>query len=330
MSFKKKIRKMTAMLLTVGMLTSLVPQNFAFAAEQASETDATEQETSEEKTGEVTSAFDKTYEGVDTKGLDFSSCELLIATEDTSIFTADTEVVSEYDGVYLTRYPDAETAKNAYTYYYDKADLVDVNSVIKASENGDENKTEDEEEQSSDDEDVPQQKETDKIEPSEEVADEDYSEADMSNLNKGDDAIANLNDVDFDETTDEKNPYKGFIALIDTGAKKEGIVKEAVSLIGDETDDDNGHGTNMVKAITDANKDAKVISVKALNKDGKGNVSDVYAAIKYAIELKVSVINLSMASLIAFLSPGSIMNPFVPSSNISGIPPTLVLIIGSS
>lgn len=297
MSFKKKIRKMTAMLLTVGMLTSLMPQNFAFAAEQASETDATEQETSEEKTGEVTSAFDKTYAGVDTTGLDFSSCELLIATEDTSIFTADTEVVSEYDGVYLTRYPDAETAKNAYTYYYDKADLVDVNSVIKASENGDENKTEDEEEQSSDDEDVPQQKETDKTEPSEEVADEDYSEADMSNLNKGDDAIANLNDVDFDETTDEKNPYKGFIALIDTGAKKEGIVKEAVSLIGDETDDDNGHGTDMVKAITDANKDAKVISVKALNKDGKGNVSDVYAAIKYAIELKVSVINLSMASV---------------------------------
>ena len=297
MSFKKKIRKMTAMLLTIGMLTSLMPQNFAFAAEQASETDATEQETSEEKTGEVTSAFDKTYEGVDTKGLDFSSCELLIATEDASIFTADTEVVSEYDGVYLTRYPDAETAKNAYTYYYDKADLVDVNSVIKASENGDENKTEDEEEQSSDDEDVPQQKETDKTEPSEEVADVDYSEADMSNLNKGDDAIANLNDVNFDETTDEKNPYKGFIALIDTGAKKEGIVKEAVSLIGDETDDDNGHGTNMVKAITDANKDAKVISVKALNKDGKGNVSDVYAAIKYAIELKVSVINLSMASV---------------------------------
>lgn len=288
---------MTAMLLTVGMLTSLMPQNFVFAAENASETDATEQTVPEEKSGEVTATFDQAYDGVDTEGLDFSSCELLIATEDAGIFTEDTEVVSGYDGVYLTRYPNAETAKNAYTYYYDKADFVDVNSVIKASENGDDNKTEDEE-NSSDDEDVPQQKESDKTEPSEEVANDGHGEADMSNLNKGDDAIANLNDVDFEETTDEKeNPYKGFIALIDTGAEKKGIVKEAVSLIGDETEDDNGHGTDMVKAITDANKDAKVISVKALNKDGKGNVSDVYAAIKYAIELKVSVINLSMSSV---------------------------------
>ncbi|MBR6223218.1 MAG: hypothetical protein IKQ71_07255 [Lachnospiraceae bacterium] len=52
----------------------------------------------------IVPTFDKTYPGVSTAGLDFSSKELLIGTSDSSIFTADTEVISELNGVYLTRY----------------------------------------------------------------------------------------------------------------------------------------------------------------------------------------------------------------------------------
>ena len=56
------------------------------------------------KEEEIAPTFDHLYDGVSIDGLDFSSCELLIATTDISIFTADTEVVSGYNDIYLTRF----------------------------------------------------------------------------------------------------------------------------------------------------------------------------------------------------------------------------------
>ncbi|MFQ9548158.1 MAG: hypothetical protein ACLRZ6_10275 [Lachnospiraceae bacterium] len=41
--------------------------------------------------------------------------------------------------------------------------------------------------------------------------------------------------------------------------------------------------------------DVSILSIKALGADGTGSVSAVYAAIQYAIDKKVSVINLSMS-----------------------------------
>ena len=311
---KRKLRKMTSLILAFGMIVSLTPSSvwaegtptdspvIEGSSEETTETTeaATEVETTEATTEatteqqptdktEIIPTFDKIYNDVNVDGLDFGSCELLIATEDASIFTADTEVVSEYDGVFLTRYPDAEQTKSAYTYYYDKADMVDVNSKIKINDNESDNK-DDTEEVAEDDEDVPQQETT--IENSDEaITNEGHGEADLTNINKEDESLANLNEID------KIKDYSGFIALIDTGAKKENNVKESISLIGDKADDDNGHGTKMVEAITSVNKDAKILSIKALDKDGTGNVSDVYAAINYAIDAKVSVINLSMSSI---------------------------------
>ena len=188
---------------------------------------------------------------------DFSSKELLIATSDPGIFTEDTEVVSEYMGIYLTRYPDKKATEEAYYRYLKIADYVDVNSEIKAADK--------------------EEKEDDP--------------ADLSELNTGDDAFSNVNEL-------KVKDYSGCIALIDTGALTSNVVK-SISVIGDETADDNGHGTKMAEQIASVNPDAKILSIKALDNNAAGNLADVYAAIMFAIESNVAIINLSMASVAA-------------------------------
>ena len=228
--------------------------------EEVTEEVTTEEVTTEEVTTEKVTTeeviekkatFTEPIEGVDTTWIDFSSKELLIGTEDPSIFTWDTEVVSEYNGVYLTRYESEEVTRNAYTYYYNKADFVDANVVFTVQDN--------------------------------------EESADLSQLNEGDDAISNLNDMDA-ETVPSKT-----IAVIDTGINASDLVG-SVSVLGGDASDDNGHGTRMYEYIKDECPDAKILSIKAMGSDGKGQISDVYAAIQYAIESKVDIINLSISA----------------------------------
>ena len=65
---------------------------------------------------------------------DFSCCELLIATSDINIFTENTQVLSEYNGIYLVSFSSAEETAEAYNYYLENADMVEINSVVKANE----------------------------------------------------------------------------------------------------------------------------------------------------------------------------------------------------
>ena len=85
------------------------------------------------------------------------------------------------------------------------------------------------------------------------------------------------------------------IALIDTGAEEE-HVKKAVSMIGDDSADHNGHGTRMASYIVKENEQVSIVSVKAIGDDGRGDVSAVYAAIEYAITQNVRVISLSASA----------------------------------
>jgi len=84
------------------------------------------------------------------------------------------------------------------------------------------------------------------------------------------------------------------IALIDTGVNTGAAA--SVSIIGDDVSDENGHGTAMAEIILSENPDASILSVKALGADGSGDVSAVYAAVKYAIEARVSIISLSVCA----------------------------------
>lgn len=87
--------------------------------------------------------------------------------------------------------------------------------------------------------------------------------------------------------------YTDTIAMIDTGAA-DADVEESVSMLGEDTSDENGHGTEMVKYMKEVNKDVHVLSIKALDGNGHGDAASIYAAIEYAISKNVKVINLSL------------------------------------
>lgn len=82
------------------------------------------------------------------------------------------------------------------------------------------------------------------------------------------------------------------VAVIDTGSN---LANESYSVIGDDTNDYNGHGTSMSNIILDNTSDAYIISIKALGDDGHGEMSNVYAAVQYAMDMDVDVILLAMS-----------------------------------
>lgn len=90
------------------------------------------------------------------------------------------------------------------------------------------------------------------------------------------------------------NPEKYNIAVIDTGATN---ADKMVSVLGDDGKDNNGHGQKMIDIIKTYAPNSKVLSIKAINNDGIGTVSSVYAAIKLAMDENVDIINLSISAL---------------------------------
>lgn len=86
---------------------------------------------------------------------------------------------------------------------------------------------------------------------------------------------------------------KDVIALIDTGT--DGSTVDAVSFVDNDVTDNNGHARKMVKTIRKQNKNAKILALKALDDNGKGTTASVVAALQYAIDSHVSVINMSFS-----------------------------------
>ena len=188
--------------------------------------------------------------------IDFSTKRLLLAI-DPALIVDPEHILSSYEGVHLLQYEDAETARNAYSYYYGKAAFVEPDTVIAAADgNADQHAV--------------------GTDPMSEAANP-FSE--------------------LQEAVESSSAAAGnVIALIDTGVNDDPSVIEWVSMIGDRATDDNGHGSNMAALIRQQNPDAKILSIKALGADGTGDVSAVYAAMKYAIERGVSIIALPMAA----------------------------------
>ena len=94
------------------------------------------------------------------------------------------------------------------------------------------------------------------------------------------------------DVTDSTSSKK-LVALIDTGVNGD-IAARSVNLTDDADGDANGHGTRMAQAISQASDGrAVILSIKAFNDDGTASLANVYAAVKYAIEAKVDIINIS-------------------------------------
>lgn len=86
---------------------------------------------------------------------------------------------------------------------------------------------------------------------------------------------------------------KDAIALIDTGT--DGSTVDAVSFVDNDVTDNFGHATKMIKTIRKQNKNAKILALKALDDNGKGTTASVVAALQYAIDSRVSIINMSFS-----------------------------------
>ena len=219
-------------------------------------TEESSEETTEETTEEVEEielvVFDHYFTEINESLV--QTPDLLIQTNDPSIFTKNTNVVSNYDDVYVISCSSVEEARFVYSYYVDKvSNITDMSNVMSIA--------------------------TEDVEETEEVVED---VADLDNLNEGNDAIANLDNI-------EISNYSGYIALIDTGANADANF----SVVGDDTSDSNGHGTQMLNYIKEENPNAKVMSIKVFN-GSSTSAADVYAGIKLAIDSNVSVINLSL------------------------------------
>ena len=99
--------------------------------------------------------------------------------------------------------------------------------------------------------------------------------------------IANIEPID--------SQGRPIIAVIDTGISGEGADK-AVSIVDDDPQDYNGHGSDMIEIIRANAPDAYILSVKAFNADGKAPADAIYMAMRYAIDAGADVINMSFAA----------------------------------
>mgnify|MGYP002601839928 CR=1 FL=1 len=118
--------------------------------------------------------------------------------------------------------------------------------------------------------------------------DDDVETTDTVSTDVLDTAINKANDKTVKDYTG-----KDVIALIDTGT--DGSTVDAVSFVDNDVTDNFGHATKMIKTIRKQNKNAKILALKALDDNGKGTTASVVAALQYAIDSHVSIINMSFS-----------------------------------
>lgn len=208
---------------------------------------------------------EKTVDDVDKS--DFASKRLVVVSDKKSVFTDADKVIGQYGNIYLLQYDSVKATKDAYVRLKDSVTAVEPDKdVTAATEASAEESTEATTEAST--------KTAAAIEAS----------TDTSN------AIATLNDMDASQPAQKE---KGVIALIDTGVSESENVIDRVSMIDDALTG-NGHGDKMLADILSQDKDAKILSIRAMNDNGFGTISSLVAAMEYAIDQKVDYINLSL------------------------------------
>ena len=214
--------------------------------------------------------------------IDYSSCSIIVSN-DIDILDTNT-ITSQFEDLYVLSFASIDETKQAYEYYKQNASICDINTKLSINDESmkdiEDNSKEEITEESND------SNSNNKIETEENSSDSKDSTEEESLVEENiPESILSI------ENNIECN---GSIAVIDTGINKEERVVERASVIGESFDDDNGHGTTMYNNIVSKNPDAKILSIKALDNKGIGLISDVYRAIRFAIDKNVSIINISM------------------------------------
>lgn len=215
---------------------------------------------------------------------DFASKRLMVLADDPSVFVGKNNVIGQYGNLYLMQFDTVEAAMQAYDYYKDIVTAVepDVSVEVASAVNDADADTENDVTLSDE-----QESDTD----AGNDVDADIVPSETEDANPEDNPINALNTVDASDVKKER----GVIALIDTGVGEHANVIDRISVIDDNASGNGGsHGDAMVNAIVSQDPDAKILSIKAMDDNGYGTVSSLVAAMEYAIEQKVSVINLSL------------------------------------
>ena len=246
--------------------------------EDDSEEDTTEETTTENSTTEETTKEEIT---VDASKLAY---RLIVGTSDKDILT-NGAIISNMEDLYIIGYLTEEDRENGINFYTDKVDFVEKDDYIFQ----DADNTTNEDDLASNTDGV----NTNTI--------SDDTNIVVTNPN---DSFTNYeeltNDTESIEEVQDISKKDTIIAVIDSGVSKDQLktdnIVNAVSVIGDSEIDDYGHGTSMIDTILSENPDAKILSIKALNEEGKASASDIYTAIRYAIDNHVDIINLSLSA----------------------------------
>lgn len=202
---------------------------------------------------------EKTVDDVDKS--DFASKRLVVVSDKKSVFTDADKVIGQYGSIYLLQYDSVKATKDAYVRLKDSVTAVEPDKDVTAA-----------------------------TEASAEESTEAVSNMETSTDVDTSNAIAALNDMDASQPAQKE---KGVIALIDTGVSESENVIDRVSMIDDALTG-NGHGDKMLADILSQDKDAKILSIRAMNDNGFGTISSLVAAMEYAIDQKVDYINLSL------------------------------------
>ena len=133
----KKLRKtrMVALILALVMGFS----NMTVFAENATMSDAelTSEETSEEATEETTVETTQELESVPESVTEENASgpsQVLVCTDNPSVFRDGDNILSDYNGVYLLDFANAELAAEAVAYYSTVADFAELNSLVHVAE----------------------------------------------------------------------------------------------------------------------------------------------------------------------------------------------------
>lgn len=107
-----------------------------------------------------------------------------------------------------------------------------------------------------------------------------------------------LNDQAYDSLREVADlTGKKIVAVIDTGVDPNLVIQSENFTTEESADDVNGHGTEVTRKILEnADNNAFIVSLKAMNDNGSGYMSAIMKAIQWAIDQKVDFINLSIAA----------------------------------
>lgn len=195
---------------------------------------------------------------------DFASMRLVLFTEDESVIPNESDILSQHDNIYLLQFTSIQQTMNAYAYFKRLSLPVEPDMPVEAA--------------------------------GEDTHNEIVVSKDALQISENENPIDTLNDIlsDKDISDDEvKVQDDNVIALIDTGVGESPNVIERISVI-DDVLTSTGHGDSMLQAITSQNPDAKVLSIRAMNDNGLGTISSLVAAMEYAMNKNVDMINLSL------------------------------------